>query len=88
MPTHAIDILGHLQRLGLSQLGDVNIFYMAGSIIPIEVAKSFLAMGITPQNIYGMTENGSHQFTAPTDDAKTIIETCGRAARGYETIIV
>jgi acyl-CoA synthetase len=88
VPTHAIDILGHLQRLGLSQLGDVNIFYMAGSIIPIEVAKSFLAMGITPQNIYGMTENGSHQFTAPTDDAKTIIETCGRAARGYETIIV
>ena len=88
VPTHAIDILGHLQRLGLSQLGDVNIFYMAGSIIPIEVAKSFLAMGITPQNIYGMTENGSHQFTAPTDDAKTIIETCGRAARGYETSIV
>ena len=88
VPTHAIDILSHLQRLGLSHLGDVNIFYMAGSIIPIEVAKSFLAMGITPQNIYGMTENGSHQFTAPTDDAKTIIETCGRAARGYETVIV
>jgi acyl-CoA synthetase len=88
VPTHAIDILGHLQQQGLNQLGDVSIFYMAGSIIPVEVAKSFLAMGITPQNIYGMTENGSHQFTAPTDDAQTIVETCGRAARGYETIIV
>ncbi len=88
VPTHAIDILGHLQQQGLSHLGDVSIFYMAGSIIPVEVAKSFLAMGITPQNIYGMTENGSHQFTAPTDDTQTIVETCGRAARGYETIIV
>jgi acyl-CoA synthetase len=58
---------------------------MAGSPIPREVAQSFLDMGVTPQNIYGMTENGSHQYTLPTDDARTIVETCGRACAGYET---
>ena len=88
VPTHAIDILDNLKKNQINKFGDVEIFYMAGSIIPTEVAKSFLSMGITPQNIYGMTENGSHQFTAPDDDAKTIVETCGRAAFGYETIIV
>jgi acyl-CoA synthetase len=60
---------------------------MAGSPIPREVAQTFLGMGITPQNIYGMTENGSHQYTLPSDDAQTIVETCGRACRGYETRI-
>jgi acyl-CoA synthetase len=60
---------------------------MAGSPIPREVAQSFLDMGVTPQNIYGMTENGSHQYTLPSDDAKTIVETCGRACAGYETRI-
>ena len=88
VPTHAIDILDTLAKQQKNRLGNVEIFYMAGSIIPIEVAKSFLSMGITPQNIYGMTENGSHQFTGPEDDTQTIVETCGRAAFGYETIIV
>ena len=60
---------------------------MAGAPIPREVAQTFLGMGITPQNIYGMTENGSHQYTLPTDDAQTIVETCGRACHGYETRI-
>jgi len=87
VPTHAIDILGHLQQQGLNQLGDVSIFYMAGSIIPVEVAKSFLAMGITPQNIYGMTENGSHQYTMPDDTEQVITSTCGKACQGYETRI-
>jgi acyl-CoA synthetase len=72
VPTHAIDIIDTLNKNQINKLGNVEIFYMAGSIIPTEVAKSFLAMGITPQNIYGMTENGSHQFTAPDDDAQTI----------------
>ncbi len=31
-----------------------------------------------------MTENGSHQYTLPVDDARTIVETCGRAGKGYE----
>jgi acyl-CoA synthetase len=85
VPTHAMDILAEAKRRGLAALGKVKLFYMAGSPIPREVAQAFLAMGVTPQNIYGMTENGSHQYTLPDDDATTIVETCGRAARGYET---
>jgi acyl-CoA synthetase len=88
VPTHAMNILEALAKNNQSTLGDVKIFYMAGVVIPIEVAQAFLDMGITPQNIYGMTENGSHQFTSPGDDAKTIVETCGRAAYGYQTKIV
>ena len=87
VPTHAIDILAEAKRRGLAKLGTVRLFYMAGSPIPREVAQTFLGMGITPQNIYGMTENGSHQYTLPTDDAQTIVETCGRACHGYETRI-
>jgi acyl-CoA synthetase len=87
VPTHAIDILAEAKRRGLAKLGAVKLFYMAGSPIPREVAATFLGMGITPQNIYGMTENGSHQYTLPTDDAQTIVETCGRACHGYETRI-
>jgi acyl-CoA synthetase len=87
VPTHAIDILAEAKRRGLARLGAVRLFYMAGSPIPREVAQTFLGMGITPQNIYGMTENGSHQYTLPTDDAQTIVETCGRACHGYETRI-
>jgi acyl-CoA synthetase len=88
VPTHAMNILEELAKNNQNTLGDVKIFYMAGVVIPIEVAQAFLDMGITPQNIYGMTENGSHQFTSPGDDAKTIVETCGRAAYGYQTKIV
>jgi acyl-CoA synthetase len=87
VPTHAIDILAEVKRRGMERLGAVRLFYMAGSPIPREVAQTFLDMGITPQNIYGMTENGSHQYTLPSDDAQTIVETCGRACHGYETRI-
>jgi len=87
VPTHAIDMLAEAKRRGLATLGAVKLFYMAGSPIPREVAQAFLDMGITPQNIYGMTENGSHQYTLPSDDAQTIVETCGRACHGYETRI-
>ena len=54
---------------GSTALGAVKVFYMAGSPIPREVAKAFLDRGIMPQNVYGMTENGSHQYTLPSDDA-------------------
>jgi acyl-CoA synthetase len=88
VPTHAIDVLAELKQRNLNQLGSVKLFYMAGSPIAPELAAQFLAMGITPQNIYGMTENGSHQYTLPNDDARTIVETCGRAAPGFECVIV
>lgn len=87
VPTHAIDFLAEAKRRGMDRLGALRLFYMAGAPIPREVAQAFLDMGVTPQNIYGMTENGSHQYTLPTDDAQTIVETCGRACRGYETRI-
>ena len=87
VPTHAIDILAEVASRNLKALGKVNLFYMAGSVIPPETARAFLDLGIKPQNIYGMTENGSHQYTLPDDDVETITTTCGRAAPGYETRI-
>jgi acyl-CoA synthetase len=87
VPTHAIDILADMSARGMRSLGHVNLFYMAGSVIPPETARAFLDLDIKPQNIYGMTENGSHQYTLPDDDVETITSTCGRAAPGYETRI-
>ncbi len=84
VPTHAMDTLSELRGRGLKRLGDVTVFYMAGSPIPREVAQEFMNLGIKPQNVYGMTENGSHQYTLPTDDGNTIVATCGRACKGYE----
>jgi acyl-CoA synthetase (AMP-forming)/AMP-acid ligase II len=84
VPTHAMDMLEAMRRHGRARLGAVTIFYMAGAPIPRETAQAFLAIGVTPQNIYGMTENGSHQYTLPGDDAETIVATCGRACHGYE----
>jgi acyl-CoA synthetase len=84
VPTHAMDILVALRQLGQNTLGRVKVFYMAGAPIPRETAERFLQLGIKPQNVYGMTENGSHQYTLPGDSADTITATCGRACRGYE----
>jgi acyl-CoA synthetase len=87
VPTHAIDILADAKQRGLKSLGRVNIFYMAGSTIPPQTAREFLDQGIKPQNIYGMTENGSHQYTMPDDTEQVITSTCGKACQGYETRI-
>ncbi|MGU7774320.1 class I adenylate-forming enzyme family protein [Burkholderia sp. MR1-5-21] len=84
VPTHAMDILQAVRDRNMRTLGDVRTFYMAGATIPREVAQKFLSLGVTPQNIYGMTENGSHNYTIPTDTQDTIVSTCGRACRGYE----
>jgi acyl-CoA synthetase len=84
VPTHAIDALAQMRRRGLETLARVKVFYMAGSTIPSDLAASFLKIGVTPQNVYGMTENGSHQYTLPSDAAATIVATCGRACSGYE----
>ena len=87
VPTHAIDILAETQRRGVDRLGNVSVFYMGGSAIPRETVRALLALGITPQNVYGMTENGAHQYTLPDDDTQAIVETCGRACAGYEVRI-
>jgi acyl-CoA synthetase len=85
VPTHAIDLLADVKRRGMTKLGRVNVFYMAGSVIPPGTARAFLDMGIKPQNVYGMSENGSHQYTMPDADVATITTTCGKACSGYET---
>ena len=87
VPTHAMDILAEQQRRALPRLGAVKLFYMAGAPIPRSFAERFLEQGIKPQNIYGMTENSSHHYTHPDDDAETISATCGRGGRAYEVRI-
>lgn len=87
VPTHAMDILRLQKSTGAKRLGAVKTFYMAGSAIPPSVADAFLAQGVKPQNVYGMTENSSHQYTHPHDDAETIVSTCGRGGRAYEVAI-
>jgi acyl-CoA synthetase len=84
VPTHAMDVLAEQRRRSMPRLGAVTSFYMAGSPIPPAIAEAFLAQGIKPQNVYGMTENSSHQYTLPEDDIDTIVHTCGRNRPHYE----
>lgn len=84
VPTHAMDLLAALDARGTDKLGRVSTFYLAGAPIPRATAQSLLAKGITPQNVYGMTENGSHQYTRPCDPIDTIIGSCGKACDAYE----
>lgn len=87
VPTHAMDLLAEQRARGMDRLGSVQTFYMAGAPIPPSVAEAFVEQGIKPQNVYGMTENSSHQFTHPTDDTPTIVNTCGRGGPAYEVQI-
>ena len=87
VPTHAIDILDEARRRGMDRLGNVQVFYMGGAAIPREIVLDLRAMRITPQNVYGMTENGAHQYTLPDDDLEVVIGTCGRSCAGYEVRI-
>lgn len=87
VPAHAMDILQEQKARDLAKLGSVRVFYMAGAPIPAIVAEAFIAQGITPQNVYGMTENSSHQYTHPDDSPEIWAQTCGRGGRGYEVRI-
>ena len=87
VPTHAMDVLAEQRAKGLDRIGSLQIFYMAGAPIPPVVCEAFVAQGIKPQNIYGMTENSSHHFTFPDDDTETITRTCGRGGKAYEVAI-
>ncbi len=84
VPTHAIDLLAEVDAKGMQRLGKVSTFYMAGAPIPQATARRMLDMGILPQNVYGMTECGSHQYTLPGDGVDTITGTCGKACEAYE----
>ena len=87
VPTHAMDVLAEQRAKGLDRIGSLEIFYMAGAPIPPVVCEAFVAQGIRPQNIYGMTENSSHHFTWPDDDTETVTRTCGRGGPAYEVAI-
>jgi len=87
VPTHAMDLLAEQRARGLPRLGSVETFYMAGAPIPPTVAEAFVKQGVKPQNVYGMTENSSHQYTHPDDATATILTTCGRGGDAYETRI-
>lgn len=84
VPTHAIDLLQEVDKRGLQRIGAVKVFYMAGAPIPTETAHKLLSLGAKPQNVYGMTENGSHQYTKPSDPVEVITSTCGKSCAGYE----
>lgn len=87
VPTHAMDILAEQKRRSLPRLGQLKTFYMAGAPIPEVVAKAFVDQGITPQNIYGMTECSSHQYTHPDDPPDVWVSTCGRGGPAYQVRI-
>jgi len=87
VPTHAMDILAEQKRRALPRIGQVKMFYMAGAPIPEIVARAFVDQGIAPQNIYGMTECSSHQYTHPDDQKDVWISTCGRGGPAYEVRI-
>lgn len=84
VPTHAMDVLADAKKRETTRLGAVKVFYMAGSPIPTETARQLLLLGAKPQNVYGMTECGSHQYTKPADPVAAITGTCGKACAGYE----
>lgn len=83
VPTHAMDTLAEMRKRGLEKMGTAKVFYMAGAPIPPATAQSFVEMGVTPQNVYGMTENSSHHYTWPDDPQVTICESCGRGGKAY-----
>jgi acyl-CoA synthetase len=87
VPTHAMDVQAELTARGRDRLGEVGVFYMAGAAIPPSVADRFVRLGVRPQNVYGMTENSSHQYTSPTDPTEVIVATCGRGGRAYRVEI-
>lgn len=83
VPTHAFDLLKELQQRSGEGLR-VKGFRISGAAASKEVVAGLLGFGITPQSGYGMTEAGSHNYTHPGDDPSLILETSGRACRGYE----
>jgi len=87
VPTHAIDLLAELKERQTSKMGKLTGFRISGAPIPRDVVRGLLENGVLPQSGYGMTETCSHQYTRPDDEPRLIIETCGRAAAGYDVRI-
>jgi acyl-CoA synthetase len=84
VPTHALDLLAEVRRRGASSLGAVRAFEIGGAAVPPTLVSELMAIGVTTQNAFGMTENHSFQYTRPDDPVETIASTCGRPADGME----
>lgn len=83
VPTHALDLIAELDD-GAEPLTTVRGFRLSGASGSRDVVTSLLGHGILPQSGYGMTEAGSHHYTLPTDDLKTVTDTSGKASAGFE----
>ena len=84
VPANAVDLLAEMRARNLKGLGRLTGFRISGSAAPSEVVAGLIAQSIRPQSGYGMTENCSHQYTLPGDDAQLIVETSGKTCPGYE----
>lgn len=84
VPTHALDLVAEVRKRNMTGLGKVKAFEIGGSAVPPALVHDLLAIGVTTQNAFGMTENHSFQYTRPEDSAVTIASTCGRPAEGME----
>jgi acyl-CoA synthetase len=87
VPTHAYDLLAELEHRNLSSLGSVRGFRISGAPASKDVVGGLLSRGVAPQSGYGMTEAGSHHYTHPNDEPRLVLETSGRACKGYEVRI-
>ena len=87
VPTHAYDLLAELEHRNLSSLGSLRGFRISGAPASKDVVGGLLSRGIVPQSGYGMTEAGSHHYTHPNDESRLVLETSGRACKGYEVRI-
>jgi len=83
VPTHAFDLLKELRATPGARL-ELKGFRISGAAASQEVVAGLLEFGIMPQSGYGMTEAGSHNYTLPDDDVRFVLETSGKACRGYE----
>jgi len=82
--THAMDLLQEIDRRGRHDPWRGQGVLHGRLADPTETARRLLALGAKPQNVYGMTENGSHQYTKPNDPAEVITGSVGKACAGYE----
>lgn len=87
VPTHAMDLLTEMKARNMSSPGAVKGFRISGASAPRDVIAELLNCGVYPQSGYGMTEAGSHHYTHIGDPAEIVVNTSGRACKGYEVKI-
>lgn len=85
VPTHGLDLV---EQLGPDEpLGSAEVFQLAGSPVPVRLARGLLDRGVRVQNCYGMTENCSFLYTRAEDPIDVVTTTCGRCAAGMELAV-